>query len=231
MGAVQARIEAANKMKNVRAVLLMPVDYCERTILAARSAGLDLKVSHATNLKSLNAAVKINQDLLLSFGSSTIVPSHILKIPGLIALNVHSASPDYPGRDPHHFAVYERENKYGATLHYMTPTVDAGPIVDVEIFDVDKNATPYELLSKANDAGWVLLERFFKSYSEHGVPDPNANLHWGERRTTRKMFEQMCCINVDMSREEIELRIRATEMPGYNNLYVLIHGYKFRIEQ
>ena len=40
--------------------------------------------------------------------------------PSLTAINIHAASPQAPGGDPHHFAIYDKVKEYGATLHYMT---------------------------------------------------------------------------------------------------------------
>ena len=56
-------------------------------------------------------------ELLVSFGSSIIVPKKILDIKGLTSINIHAASPDYPGRDPHHFAVYNL-----SLIHISEPT-------------------------------------------------------------------------------------------------------------
>jgi methionyl-tRNA formyltransferase len=112
----------------------------------------------------------------------------------------------------------------------MTKSVDTGPIVDVELFDVPAPVTPSELLARANDAGWSLIARFFQRFSEHGAPTPMSGLAWGPRKTTRKMFQELCRIDPAIPKEEIERRLRATAMPGYRNLYLDLHGYRFRIE-
>ena len=91
-------------------------------------------------------------DLLLSFGTSVIVLGWILAKPDLTAVNIHAASPQYPGRDSHHFAVYDESTQYGETLHWMTEHVDAGSIIDVELFDVPDDVRPIDLLDKVNEA-------------------------------------------------------------------------------
>jgi len=45
--------------------------------------------------------------LLVSFSTGVVVPAELIAAFPAGAYNVHAASPDYPGRDPHHFAVYE----------------------------------------------------------------------------------------------------------------------------
>src|SRR5215467_13519659 len=53
------------------------------------------------------------------------------------AYNVHPGTPDFPGRDPWHFARYEGRREIGATLHRMTARVDAGEILDVLELEAD----------------------------------------------------------------------------------------------
>lgn len=217
-------------MEQLNAVLLMSEASCQKTRDAAIEVGIDIDFVMVSDLEALECAFSIRRDLLLSFGMGTIVPRWILDRPSLIALNVHAASPQYPGRDPHHFAVYDGAKEYGATLHYMTQSVDAGPIVDVELFDVPPAVTPSALLDLAREASFVLIRRFFQLYVEYGAPKQMDGMVWGARKSTRKMFLELCRIDPAMPKEEIERRKMATEMPGYRNLYIDIHGYRFRIE-
>jgi methionyl-tRNA formyltransferase len=217
-------------MKRVRAVLLMTEFSGLRTRELALQVGIELNAIVVNDLSALQLAFSQPRDLLLSFGTGVIVPSSILRLPDLLALNVHAASPEYPGRDPHHFAVYDSVKQYGATMHYMTQSVDAGLIADVELFDVTPATAPSELLEQANNAGWMLIARFFRSYAERGAPAPMPGQTWGHRKTTRKMFQDLCRIDPGMPKEEMERRLKATAMPGYKNLYADIHGHRFRIE-
>ena len=168
--------------------------------------------------------------MLLSFGTGVIVPKSITHLPNITALNIHAASPEYPGRDPHHFAAYLGTRKYGATLHYMTDKVDDGPIVDVELFDIPLDASAALLLEKANEAAIELMKRFFKSYVSKGAPIARGDIVWGANKSTRAKFMELCRIDCDMTETEFLRRLKATTMPGYNNLYIDIHGYRFRLE-
>lgn len=217
-------------MKRLNAVFLMSDASGKRALEIAQKAAIDLDVVILDDLNSLEHAFSKPYDLLLSFGTGVIVPSWILATQTVLALNVHAASPDYPGRDPHHFAVYDGATKYGATIHYMTQSVDAGPITDIEIFDVPTNTPPFKLLELANDASWKLIDRFFTVYKKQGAPHQLKNISWGSRKSTRKMFLEMCRIDLTMSPDEITRRFRSTAMPGYNNLYIDLHGHRYRIE-
>jgi methionyl-tRNA formyltransferase len=214
----------------VTAILLMPNDIGNIVLSLASTAGIKIDAVIANDIASLNEAAKICPNILLSFGSGVIVPSEILDMPDLMALNVHAASPAYPGRDPHHFAIYDGVSRYGATLHFMTREVDAGPIVDVEMFEVSTDATPFWLLERANEAGLKLIERLFQALKTIKTLPVIEGVGWGPRKTTRKMFLEMCKIDCTLSTEEVKRRMAATKMGNYRNLYVELHGFRFRID-
>ncbi|MBA3593215.1 MAG: hypothetical protein H0W47_05390 [Polaromonas sp.] len=217
-------------MSKLRAILLMPPALGASAIKLAAEAGVALEAQIVNDLDALKKAHEKKSDLLLSFGTGVIVPPAILDLPGLLALNVHAASPAYPGRDPHHFAVYDGAKEYGATMHCMTARVDAGPIVDVELFEVPPHATPATLLESANLAGLVLVKRLFDGLRDGNTPTRLDSISWGTRKSTRRMFLEMCRVDSTMSLDEFNRRLRATGMPGYNNVYVELHGRRFYIE-
>lgn len=217
-------------MREVSAVFLMPEELGRRVCELAAQISIAFKVELINDLSALECSFVQRHDLLLSFGTGVIVPKRILDLPGLVSLNVHAASPNYPGRDPHHFAVYDGVRQYGATMHYMTEHVDAGAIVDVELFDVPHGVSPSELMKLANDAGLRILHRFLTNFSAQDAPPPMPGQSWGERKTTRQMFLEMCRIDPSMSMKEIQRRYKATFVPGYRNLYINLHGYRFRID-
>lgn len=217
-------------MKQVNSVLLMSDALAVKTQAIAKDKGIDLNAVVVSDLEGLEKAVSSYQNLLLSFGTSVIVPGHILEIPGLLSLNLHAASPQYPGRDPHHFAIYDGVSQYGATMHFMTKHVDAGLIVDIELFYIKDDTTPAGLLEQANLACFVLLERFFQRLKESSNPMPLKGVSWGERKLTRSMFIELCKVESSISKAEFSRRLKATTVPGYKNLYIELHGYKFRIE-
>ena len=169
-------------------------------------------------------------DLLLSYSTSVIVPKWIIEKPGLRSVNLHAASPEYPGRDPHHFAVYEGATTYGATLHYMAATVDSGPIIDVDLFRVLKDSKPVDLLYNANESAFKLLEKYIPQFLNGNIPEPNMEFKWGGKTRSRKDFLDLCEIRPGISEAEFQRRLQACQMPGYENLYTVIQGRRFKME-
>lgn len=215
----------------LKAVMLMSEEVATKALAWAEKSGISIEGRIVSDLEGLERSFCDNYDLLLSFGKSVIVPRWILELEGLLAVNVHAASPHYPGRDPHHFAAYDGVNQYGAVMHYMAPTVDSGPIIDVELFDVPMDTSPSHLLELARKASLLLIERFFLNYAQFGAPLPNDQLMWQGRKSTREMFLEMCRIDHAMTKQEVERRYKSTKMPGFSNLYIDIHGYRFRLHE
>jgi methionyl-tRNA formyltransferase len=176
------------------------------------------------NAEELMAA---SGDILLSYATSVIVPQDQLERFGA-AYNVHAASPDYPGRDPHHFAIYDGVKRYGATCHVMAARVDEGPIVDVEWFDVAPGEIPEGLLKRADQAAVRIIHRVGPKL--RSGPLPPIGQIWGRRKTKRSDFLAMCRISPHISREELDRRFRAFNSGNHSNLFVEVQGKIFRID-
>ena len=191
----------------------------------------DAELAIVRDLAGLEAVDIADGMHLLSFGTGVIVPAALLTRLRRPAYNLHAASPDFPGRDPHHFAIYSGCARYGATLHLMTERVDAGPIVGVEMFHVSPNLRPTELLGLANEAGFRLLERvgtrLLASEPLPAMPD----IAWGEPKRSRTDFHAACRLSPLVDDQEFERRFRAFDGEGYDNLRTTLHGWTFRIDK
>lgn len=163
---------------------------------------------------------------LISYSTSVIVPSEYIELKDQVSVNIHAASPSYPGRDPHHYALYEGAQTYGATLHYMTEKVDAGKIIDVELFAVADPLNALELLAQADKCAWVLFERLLK-WIITGTSFPVSDYRWSAIKRKRKDFEYFCRISCDIEIDELQKRIKAFHLYGYDNLFIEVKGKKF----
>ena len=168
--------------------------------------------------------------LLLSYDSGILIPALVLNRLTRPAYNFHPAPPDYPGRDPNHFAIYDRVTRYGATVHEMVASIDAGPIVAVDYFDVDPIDGPEEIKERSRQALEAMFETLAPAFVS-GRPIPRLDIAWGLRKTTRAMFRQMCELSADIDAEEFDRRFKAFDGREWNNLTVTIHGRRFRIEK
>jgi len=86
------------------------------------------------------------------------------------AINIHhSFLPGFKGAKPYHQA-YERGVKLiGATAHYVTATLDEGPIIEQSVERVTHANTPEELVEIGRDIEAVTLQRAVRWYAESRV--------------------------------------------------------------
>ena len=168
--------------------------------------------------------------LLVCFSTGVIIPKAVLSCLKGPAYNFHAASPEYPGRDPHHFAVYYNAKRYGATAHEVAIKVDSGRIIGVEWFEVAPSTPPQALREAAVEAAFILycslMPRILRR--EH---IPSTGIEWREHTWTRKEFLKMCKISPTIGREEYERRYFAFNGGEYNNLTIEVHGHLFSIDK
>jgi formyltetrahydrofolate deformylase len=89
-----------------------------------------------------------------------VVSSDFIKhYPNKIINIHHSFLPAFPGAKPYHSA-YERGVKIiGATSHYVTADLDAGPIIEQDVVRISHNDTIKSLIRKGQDLEKIVLSR------------------------------------------------------------------------
>lgn len=89
-------------------------------------------------------------------------PHHIINIH-------HSFLPAFVGAKPYH-AAYERGVKLiGATSHYVTPDLDAGPIIEQDIVRVTHKDTIQDLVHKGRDLEKIVLSRAVEKHIQRKI--------------------------------------------------------------
>jgi methionyl-tRNA formyltransferase len=167
---------------------------------------------------------------LVAFTTPIIVPQGVLGALGYDAYNFHPGPPHYPGWCPLRFALYEGATVFGATFHRMVAEVDAGPIVDVELFDVPLLASAKKLSKLTSGAVARLYARQAPVLATREKPLPELPTAWGQRKTTRRAFAELCDIPLDIAPEELERRVVAFGTgDGLSAPTVRLHGYHFRL--
>ena len=200
-------------------------------------ARLKAAFTEASEIRVVSTVQQLNElqfdphMLLLSFGAGVIVPHEILGRLGRSAYNLHAASPEFPGRDPHHHAIYRRAKTYGATLHIMTERVDAGPIVAIETFPVPADATPDSLLAAANEAGIRAIEKWSRRLLGVEPMPALPDVVWGKVKTTRSDLIRHSRMSLLIDEDEFQRRFHAFDGGEHDNLVVELHHRTFRIDK
>ena len=71
----------------------------------------------------------------------------------------HSFLPAFPGAQPYHSAYKRGVKIIGATSHYVTSELDAGPIIEQDIVNISHKDTVMDLIRKGRDLEKVVLAR------------------------------------------------------------------------
>lgn len=121
---------------------------------------------------------KAEMDLMKKEGINFIVLARYMQIiseemiksfPNRIINIHHSFLPAFIGAKPYHQA-YERGVKIiGATSHYVTTELDAGPIIEQDVVRITHKDTPETLVLKGKDLEKIVLSRAVKKHIEHKV--------------------------------------------------------------
>ena len=65
--------------------------------------------------------------------------------------NIHPGLlPEFAGRDPVSWSIFDCSSKHGVTLHKMTPIIDGGDIISYVSFAIDPDETAYSLFGKCS---------------------------------------------------------------------------------
>ena len=170
-------------------------------LLLGHNPGLSIRAVAAREELDTIAPELLAHARLIGFVTPVLVPARILGALGYGAYNFHPGPPEYPGWMPSHFAIHDGASCFGVTAHVMAARVDAGPIVGVERFAVppDANVQALEELAYLHLAR--LLWKLAAGLATQSEPLCQLAVVWSGRKTTRRMYEAMCEIPIDMSKE------------------------------
>lgn len=99
-----------------------------------------------------------------------ILPAHLCAAWSGRALNIHhSFLPSFVGARPYHQAYRRGVKLIGATCHYVTAELDAGPIIDQDVIRVGHDDTIPDMVRKGRDIEKVVLARGLRWHLENRI--------------------------------------------------------------
>ena len=99
-----------------------------------------------------------------------IVSEELIKaFPNRIINIHHSFLPAFIGAKPYHQAYQRGVKIIGATSHYVTTELDAGPIIEQDVVRITHKDTPETLVLKGKDLEKIVLSRAVKKHIEHKI--------------------------------------------------------------
>ena len=102
----------------------------------------------------------VQPDLIVLARYMQVLPAELCtEFAGRIINIHHSFLPSFVGANPYQRAWQRGVKLIGATCHYATPELDAGPIIDQEVIRVEHFHTPDDLIRLGRDCERLALAR------------------------------------------------------------------------
>ena len=133
-----------------------------------------IPVSASNKLAAFARIERILEDaqtdsIVLARYMQILSPALCARYAGQIVNIHHSFLPSFVGAKPYHQA-YERGVKLiGATCHYVTPELDAGPIIDQDVIRIDHSDAVDDLVRYGRDIEKAVLARGLRYHVEDRV--------------------------------------------------------------
>lgn len=119
--------------------------------------------------KEIAILKKANIDLvILAKYMQVLSPQFIEQIPNIINIH-HSFLPAFVGAKPYHQAYSRGVKIIGATGHYVTQDLDAGPIIEQDVVRISHRDTVADLIRKGKDLEKIVLSRAVRLHLEQRV--------------------------------------------------------------
>lgn len=159
-------------------------------------------------------------DLIISVNYLFIIEKDIIKLPKILAFNIHgSLLPKYRGRTPHVWSIINNEKFTGITAHKIDEGCDTGDIIEqinIEITNEDTGAT---ILNKYANNYIPLIEKVISKIRTNSIGFLTQNSAMATYFGVRKPEDGK--INWDWHKERIYnwVRAQADPYPGAFSFY------------
>jgi formyltetrahydrofolate deformylase len=119
--------------------------------------------------KQLELLHQYKIDLVILAKYMQIVSANFIeKFPQIINIH-HSFLPAFIGANPYHRAFERGVKIIGATAHYATPDLDAGPIIEQDVVRVSHRDEVNDLIRKGKDLERIVLARAVRLHLQNRV--------------------------------------------------------------
>ena len=121
---------------------------------------------------------RLEMELLAKHGVNFIVLARYMQVvseqmineyPNRIINIHHSFLPAFVGAKPYHAAFARGVKIIGATSHYVTTELDAGPIIEQDVVRITHKDTVDDLVNKGKDLEKIVLSRAVQKHIERKI--------------------------------------------------------------
>ncbi|MCT1904358.1 methionyl-tRNA formyltransferase [Oceanobacillus sojae] len=168
-------------------------------------------------------------DLIVSYLFWKKIKEPLISGPSFGCINFHPALlPDWRGTAGYNMAILNKLPKWGATAHYVDSEIDTGNIIRTFKFNFDyRMETAASLEKKTQEIQVELYKSVLLDVISQGRLDSvKQDVHQG-RYITRVEMEEMK--EIDLIKDDIDLKIRAFWFPPYNGAFIEVEGKKYTL--
>ncbi len=131
---------------------------------------VDMQNKHTAFQKIAEMFDAVQGDVMVLARFMQIMPPEICtRYAGRIVNIHHSFLPSFAGAKPYHQAYQRGVKLIGATCHYVTDELDAGPIIEQDTVRIDHGDTPDDLVRYGRDIEKTVLSRGLRYHVEDRV--------------------------------------------------------------
>ncbi len=131
---------------------------------------VDMQNKHMAFQKIVELFDAVHGDVMVLARFMQIMPPEICtRYAGRIVNIHHSFLPSFAGAKPYHQAYQRGVKLIGATCHYVTDELDAGPIIEQDTVRIDHGDTPDDLVRYGRDIEKTVLSRGLRYHVEDRV--------------------------------------------------------------
>ncbi|HIK38321.1 MAG: formyltetrahydrofolate deformylase [Geminocystis sp.] len=138
------------------------IDYYHFPINPDNKREQELKQLELINSKKIDLIILAKYMQILSADFVRKLPQKIINIH-------HSFLPAFVGAKPYHQAYQRGVKIIGATAHYVTEDLDAGPIIEQDVVRISHRDTVKDLIRKGKDLERVVLARAVRLHLQNRV--------------------------------------------------------------
>jgi len=172
-------------------------------------------------------------DFIISVQYHRILKKRHIQVAKRIAINLHMAPlPEFQGCNQFSFAIFTKSPIFGTTIHRLEESVDGGDIIVEKRFKIPENCYVEDLYKlTVNESKYLFQEEIGNILDDNYTLTPqssfihkrNSNIYY------RRDINILKDISIKSAPNEIDRKIRATCMPGFEMPSINIGDNKYYI--
>lgn len=141
----------------------------------AKREGIDTKIIDYSTYKNRREfdesleieMLSINPDLIILAGYMKILNINFCNIFAGRILNIHpSLLPKYKGLNTHQRVIDNHEELHGASVHFVVPELDEGPVIIQYQFEIERHDDRDSLQKKVQQGEYIIYSKAIQWFSE-----------------------------------------------------------------